>query len=70
MDVECDEIATPLTAVRVFDVRFTGTARQRIAAWLIVPANASGPLPGLVKYLGYGGGRDSWLGHLIWANAG
>lgn len=70
LDVVAHEVSTPMTQVRVLDLRFTGAADQRVAAWLVLPARASGSLPAVVQFLGYGGGRGSWLTHLAWAAAG
>lgn len=53
-----------LSLVDVFDVRFSGWGGHRIAGWLIVPAGATEPLPTVVHYIGYGGGRGfphDWL---------
>jgi cephalosporin-C deacetylase len=53
-----------LHTVDVFDVTFSGYAGQPIKAWLLVPAGRRGPLPCVVEYIGYGGGRGfpvNWL---------
>lgn len=68
--VELTEVDAGLTAIRVFDVTFSGWNGQPIKAWLRVPANAEGPLPGVVEYVGYGGGRGHATGNLLWAAAG
>ncbi|THA66606.1 acetylxylan esterase [Streptomyces sp. A0958] len=59
-----------LTAVDSYDVSFAGWGGHRISAWLNVPAGADGPLPTVVHYLGYGGGRGLPLDHLVWPAAG
>lgn len=63
-------IYTGLVTVDVFDVSFPGFGGDRVAAWLTVPAGATAPLPAIVAFNGYGGGRG--LGHerLTWAAAG
>jgi cephalosporin-C deacetylase len=56
-------VETTLTEVDIRDVRFSGFGGHRIAAWLITPRRADTPLPTVVSYLGYGGGRglpESW----------
>jgi cephalosporin-C deacetylase len=68
--VELTEVDAGLTAIRVFDVTFTGWDGQPIKAWLRLPANAEGPLPGVVEYVAYGGGRGHALANLMWAAAG
>jgi cephalosporin-C deacetylase len=53
-----------LSLMEVFDLTFQGYGGQSIKGWFIVPAHVSGPLPCVVEYIGYGGGRDfptSWL---------
>ncbi|MFB4193703.1 acetylxylan esterase [Streptomyces carpaticus] len=60
----------PLTAVDVFDVRFPGWGGQPIAGWLLLPRGARGPLPAVVQYIGYSGGRGLYTEHLLWSAAG
>jgi cephalosporin-C deacetylase len=64
------EVETGLTAIRTWDVRFSGWGGQRIAGWLRAPAAVDGPLPAIVEYVGYGGGRGSVLDGLAFAAAG
>ncbi len=61
---------TPLRAVTVDDVTFGGFAGQPIKAWLLAPAGAGTPLPTVVEYIGYGGGRSLPFQWLRWATAG
>lgn len=56
-DTLVEKIATPLTAVDVYDITFSGYGGQSIKAWLRVPSGATDPLPTIVEYVGYGGGR-------------
>jgi cephalosporin-C deacetylase len=67
---EAVEIDTGLTAIRTWDVRFSGWGGQRIAGWLRMPVDAREPLPAVVEYVGYGGGRGSVLDNLTFAAAG
>ncbi|MGP4112610.1 acetylxylan esterase [Streptomyces sp. 4N509B] len=61
---------SPLTTVDVFDVRFPGWGGQPVAAWLLLPRGATGPLPAVVTYIGYSGGRGLYHEHLLWSAAG
>jgi cephalosporin-C deacetylase len=70
VDVSAEEVATPYRTVSVHDVRFSGFAGDRIAAWLTVPRGIDGPLPAVVEYIGYNGGRDLPGASLWWASAG
>ncbi|SDX97323.1 cephalosporin-C deacetylase [Micromonospora pattaloongensis] len=63
-------VRTPLTQVTTYDVSFTGYAGQQIKAWLNLPAGAVGPLPVVVEFIGYGGGRGRPHEWLLWAAAG
>ena len=59
-----------LPGVRVSDVRFGGYDGQRVAAWLLTPAGADEPLPCVVQFIGYGGGRGRPHEWLLWPAAG
>lgn len=59
-----------LRAVESFDVAYRGYGGQPIKAWLQLPRERSGPLPCVVEYLGYGGGRGFPIDYLLWASAG
>lgn len=65
-----EPVAVGLTTVEVRDVTFPGFAGQPVRAWLRVPYGTDGPLPTVVQYAGYGGGRGHPLGNLLWASAG
>lgn len=47
-----------LTLVDCFDVTFSGFGGEPVRAWLHLPAGVSAPLPIVVKFIGYGGGRS------------
>lgn len=70
LDVEMVPVATGLTTLDVFDVTFSGFDGQRIRAWLRMPAGTSAPLPAVVTFVGYGGGRGHALENLVWSSAG
>ncbi len=59
-----------LRTIDSFDVTFSGYAGQRIKGWLNLPRGHTAPLPCVVSYLGYGGGRGTPLDWLTWASAG
>ena len=63
-------VPTGLRTVDVFDVTFPGHLGEPVRAWLRVPRGAEGPLPAVVQYVGYGGGRGHALENLLWASAG
>lgn len=69
-EVTVTKVETGLTTIDVYDVTFPGYNGQPIKAWLRVPAGERGPLPTIVQYQGYGGGRGHALENLIWSSAG
>jgi cephalosporin-C deacetylase len=61
---------SPLATVEVYDARFPGWDGQPIAAWLLLPRGATRPLPAVVSYIGYSGGRGLHHEQLLWSAAG
>jgi len=59
-----------LRTVEAFDVTFNGFAGQPVKAWLLVPRGTREPLPCVVEYIGYGGGRGFPTDWLVWSAAG
>lgn len=59
-----------LRAMDTFDVSFHGFGGQPIKGWLTVPKGIPGPLPCVVEYIGYGGGRGFPVDWLAWPSAG
>lgn len=59
-----------LKLVEVFDVTFPGFSGHPVKGWLVVPRERSGPLPLVVQYVGYGGGRGFGHEMLHWAASG
>ena len=70
VDVTLSPANTALVTLDVYDVSFRGFAGDRIRAWLRLPRERSGPLPGVVQFFGYGNGRGHALRDLRWASAG
>jgi cephalosporin-C deacetylase len=63
-------VETPLATLEVHDVTFPGFGGEPVRAWYRRPAGVTGPLPVVVQYVGYGGGRGHHLENLVWASAG
>lgn len=59
-----------LTLQDVYDVTFNGFGGQAIKGWLLIPKHRSGPVPCVVEYIGYGGGRGFPTDWLIASSAG
>ena len=62
--------STPFATLDVFDVTFSGFGGDPVKAWLTVPRSIDGPLPAVVEYIGYNGGRGVPVERLAWASAG
>ena len=61
---------SPLTAVSTLDVSFAGFGGEPIRGWLHLPEGAAAPLPCVVEFIGYGGGRGLSHERVFWATAG
>jgi cephalosporin-C deacetylase len=59
-----------LRAVETFDVTFNGYGGHPIKGWLLLPRRRQEPLPCVVEYIGYGGGRGFPHDWLLWSAAG
>lgn len=72
--VRFERVETYLPLVETFDVTFAGYGGDPIKAWLHLPALQPGqqrePLPAVVHYLGYSGGRGLAHQNTLWAQAG
>lgn len=70
LDVAFAPYDNGLRLIDAFDVTFSGFGGQRIKGWFLRPRGASGPLPCVVEYIGYGGGRGYPLDWLLFSAAG
>jgi cephalosporin-C deacetylase len=70
LEARFEALSTGLKLVDVFDASFNGFGGQPIKAWFILPKGQQAPLPCIVEYIGYGGGRGLAHEWLTWANAG
>jgi cephalosporin-C deacetylase len=59
-----------LRTIDTYDVTFNGYGQQPVKAWLMVPRGTQEPLPCVVEYIGYGGGRGFPTDWLVWSAAG
>jgi len=76
-DIDLDPVFTPITTglvtIETFDVTFRGFGGHPIQGWLHLPAAAlrgDAPLPAVVQFQGYNGGRGLPHEHTFWAAAG
>ena len=59
-----------LVTVDAFDVTFSGYDGQRVKGWFLLPKWRDTPLPCVVEYIGYGGGRGFPPDWLFWVSMG
>lgn len=59
-----------LKTLETFDLTFSGYAGQPIKGWFTLPKHRQEPLPCVVEYIGYGGGRGWPIERLVFASAG
>lgn len=70
LDARFEPVETGLSTVEVYDVTFAGFGGHPVKGWLVLPAAARAPLPVVVDFIGYGGGRSLPHTHLLWASTG
>ncbi|MFF5859411.1 acetylxylan esterase [Streptomyces sp. NPDC012751] len=70
LDARFEPVDTGLTTVEVYDVTFAGFDGHPVKGWLRLPAGATEPLPLVVEFIGYGGGRGLPHESLLWASTG
>jgi len=64
------KVDSGLVVLESYDVTFAGFGGHPVRAWLHLPAHRAEPLPGVVQYMGYNGGRGLAHEHVFWACAG
>ncbi|MDY6877236.1 MAG: acetylxylan esterase [Chloroflexota bacterium] len=70
LDAIFEPVDYGLRTVETFDVTFNGYGGQPIKGWLLLPRQRSKPLPCVVEYIGYGGGRSFPFAWLLWSSVG
>lgn len=65
-----EQVDYGLKAFDTYDVTFSGYGGQRIKGWFIQPAGNQAKLPGVVEFIGYGGGRGYPINWLTYPAAG
>lgn len=65
-----EPVDTGLQLLESFDVTFAGFGGSPIRGWMHLPVHRRGPLPCVVQYQGYGGGRGLPHEHVLYALAG
>jgi cephalosporin-C deacetylase len=65
-----DRVESGLALLESFDVTFAGFGGSSVRGWLHLPVQRTGPLPGVVQFQGYGGGRGLVHQEVLFALAG
>jgi cephalosporin-C deacetylase len=59
-----------LRVIETYDVTFAGFGGSTVRGWFHLPAGTTQPIPAVVEYLGYGGGRGLAHEKVLYATAG
>jgi cephalosporin-C deacetylase len=70
LDARFEVVDYGLKTVEAFDVTFNGYGGQPIKGWFLLPRQRTEPLPCVVEFIGYGGGRGIPYNWLSWSAAG
>lgn len=70
LDARFERADYGLQTVESFDVTFAGYGGQLIKGWFLLPRQSREPLPTVVEFLGYGGGRSFPIDWLLWPSVG
>src|SRR2546430_1428618 len=68
LDARFEPVDYGLRTVETFDVTFNGYGGQPIKGWLLLPRQRTGPVPCVVEFIGYGGGRGFPTDWLLWSS--
>ncbi len=63
-------VGSPLRTVQVHDVTISGFGGAPVKAWFVHPSDATEPLPCIVDFIGYGGGRGHATDWLLFPSCG
>lgn len=70
LDARFEVVDYGLRTVVAYDVTFNGFGGQPVKGWFLIPAGTIAPLPCIVQFIGYGGGRGTPLDWLQFPSAG
>ncbi|MEU0950100.1 acetylxylan esterase [Streptomyces canus] len=70
LNARFEPVEVGLSTIQVYHVTFAGFGGHPVKGWLRVPADATGELPLVVEFVGYGNGRGLPHEHLLWASSG
>lgn len=69
-DPTLTDVRSPLARIRVRDLTFSGADGHPVRGWFLTPLGVDEPLPCIVQFVGYGGGRSLHHEWTLWPSAG
>ena len=70
LNARFEAMSNVLKTLEAYDVTFSGFGGQSIKGWFLLPKQRSEPLPCVVEFIGYGGGRSFPTDWLLWPSSG
>ena len=70
IDTTMKEVDFGLKTLTTYDVSFRGFAGHPIKGWFLIPKHIQKPIPCVIEYIGYGGGRSLPIDWLLWSSTG
>jgi len=70
LEARFEPVECGLKTVEAFDLTFAGFGGQAIRGWFLLPRQRTPPLPCVVEFIGYGGGRGFPTSWLLWPSLG
>ncbi|WP_040282525.1 acetylxylan esterase [Tessaracoccus massiliensis] len=70
LDFICEPVETHLSVLDAFDISWRGFDGTTVHGWLVLPRGTEGPLPTVVQYTGYAGGRGMPFENIAYAVGG
>jgi cephalosporin-C deacetylase len=70
LDARFEPVENGLKVQESFDLTFHGFGGQPIKGWFTLPRQRTGPVPCVVEFLGYSGGRGFSTDWLLWPSLG
>lgn len=70
LNVQFTPVDYGLSMLETYDVTYSGYGGHPVKGWFLRPKGQTAPLPCVVEYIGYGGGRNFPTNWLVWPSVG
>ena len=70
LEAKFEPVDYQLRTLETYDLTFNGYAGKPVKGWFLLPRQPVKPLPCVVEFIGYGGGRGSPYDWLLWSSVG